>query len=133
AGLLTHGRSDVAKALRPVEQTVRAASPGERADLSGHESRLSGGDRVQRPAVRDALEIVLAALGEPQARSGDQVSHRARDEDLTGLRECGHAGADVYGEAADVVPAQLTFPDVQPGADLDSKFGDRVAHRLGAA
>ena len=47
----------------------------------------SGGEREDAPGLRDPLELMLAAIFEPESRSGDEVLDRARHENLTGARE----------------------------------------------
>ena len=47
--------------------------------------------------------------------------------------QCGHARADVHGDPADVIAADLTLAGVQPGAHLDAQRPDRVADRHRAA
>ena len=44
-----------------------------------------------------------------------------------------HAGADVDGDAADVVADQLALARVEAGADLEPERADGVADRAGAA
>ena len=58
---------------------------------------------VQRPAVGNALELVLAALLEGDARAGHEIAHRARDEHLARSSKIGDARSDVYGDAGDIV------------------------------
>src|SRR5439155_2156538 len=57
---------------------------------------------VQRPLSPDALEAMDAALHEAQARSRDQILHRAGDQHLVRVRLRSHARADVHGDAAHV-------------------------------
>src|SRR4051812_43163806 len=73
--------------------------------------RRSGADGVERPAFGAAFELMLTAIAEAQPRAGHQVSHRPRNEDLTGSGEAHDAGADVPRKTADVVAAQLAFAD----------------------
>jgi hypothetical protein len=58
-------------------------------------------DGEQFPGARDALEFVLAAVGEEDARSGQEVRDRARNQHLAGHGERGDAGSDMHGDAAD--------------------------------
>jgi hypothetical protein len=39
----------------------------------------SGSDGVKLPTIRDAFELVLAALGETEPRARNQIAHRSRD------------------------------------------------------
>ena len=66
-------------------------------------------NRVELPLVGDALQCVGAAIGEGDARARDQVLHGAGDEDLAGTGDRRDPCADVDGDAADVVVAQLNL------------------------
>ena len=59
-----------------------------------------------------------AALGEGEARAGDQVAHRLRHDDLAGLGLAGDARADVDRDAAELLTDDLAFAGMQAGADL---------------
>src|SRR6266508_2810450 len=43
-------------------------------------------DRVHEPGARHALELVFPAFGEHDARTGDEIGHGARDQDLARAR-----------------------------------------------
>src|SRR5947208_16184924 len=73
-------------------------------------------DRQHLPLARDALELVDAAIVERQARSDDEVAHRAGDDDLARVGQRGDAGADVDGEAGEVVAPLLALAGVDAGA-----------------
>src|SRR6186997_1424478 len=45
---------------------------------------LGGADGEESPFARDALQLVRPVLDEVEARSGDQVADRARDDHLPG-------------------------------------------------
>lgn len=62
---------------------------------------LDGG--VEPPFIGDAFEGVRAAVDEFDVGAGDEVFDGAGDEDFIGGCECGDAGCDVDGDAADVV------------------------------
>ena len=71
-----------------------------------------------------------AAIFEAEARADYEVLHGARDDDLARLGERGNPGADVYGDAADVVSDQLALAGVNPGAQCQAEpilIGDRGA------
>src|SRR5438067_8398793 len=65
--------------------------------------RKAAGDRIEPPRARHALQLVLAAVLEREARAGDEISYRARHEHLARARERGHARADVDSDAANAV------------------------------
>ena len=73
----------------------RASRPWGISERSRADRPLALRDGVERPASRDALQVVLAALGEPQSGAGDEIAHGARDQHLAGLGEGGDARADV--------------------------------------
>ena len=78
-------------------ETRATARPS--ADEVSHRGGLGG---VQPPAARHALELVLAAVGEAEARAGDQVLDGGRDEHFRWLCQRTNAGADVDGDAAHI-------------------------------
>src|SRR3954470_24988742 len=61
----------------------------------------------QAPASRDAPQPFLATLGEDESAADHEIADRARDEHLAGVGGAHHAGGDVDGHAADVVPDDL--------------------------
>jgi hypothetical protein len=48
---------------------------------------VSGGESEEAPRVRDALELMLAAILESKARARDEILHRAGDQYLAGGRK----------------------------------------------
>ena len=52
--------------------------PRQRSETRG----LSTGYRKQFPGARDPLQLVIAQVGELDARAHNEVRYRARDEDL---------------------------------------------------
>ena len=89
--------------------------------------------RVESPFAGDALERVGAPLLEAETRAGNEVLDGAGHEDLACSGERGDAGADVHGDAADLVSDDLALARMQPRADLDAEGTDAFADRLGAA
>jgi hypothetical protein len=75
---------------------------------------------------------VKPAIGERDARTGDQVLHRARDEQLAGAGARGDARADVHRDAAELVADDLTLAGVHSGPDRDPELMERVDELLGA-
>jgi len=69
------------------------------------------------PFTRHAFERVGTAILETKTRPGHQVLDRAGDEHLTALGECGHARADVNGDAAELIADDLAFAGVQTGGE----------------
>jgi hypothetical protein len=59
-------------------------------------------DGVLVPLRRHALQLVRPEVVEPQVRTGHQIAHRARHQDLAGLCLGHHPRADVDGDTADL-------------------------------
>src|SRR5215218_4420321 len=81
----------------------------------------------QAPCPGDALERVLAAIGEVDAGADDEVLDRVRDEHLARRRQRTDARTDVDGESADVVADRLALARVQTRAQLDAQIAHCVA------
>src|SRR5437588_9264333 len=62
----------------------------------------SSRSRVDLPAVRHALQLVLAAVGELDPGAGHEVLDRPRDQHLVRAGERADACGDVHGDSADV-------------------------------
>ena len=60
----------------------------------------------------NAFELLFAATSEGQARAGDEVAHRARDEHLARVCSRSDTGADVHGQPSDVHRVRLEFTGV---------------------
>jgi hypothetical protein len=85
------------------------------------------------PLVGYALERVHAAIGEGEARTGDEVSDRARNQDLAGLRKRCDACRDVHCDAADIVVDELALARVHTRPGFETK-APRLGHDcLGAS
>src|SRR5207248_11424098 len=69
---------------------------------------------------------------EADAGSVDEIAHRARDEHLARPRQRGDSGADVDGDAREIVAAQLAFATVDPGPDLEPEVAGTGCDRPGA-
>ena len=93
----------------------------------------SSDDRVDPPGAGNALELVLAAIGEFQPGAGDEVADSLGDEDLRRAGERGDPCADRHRKAADLAVDRPAFTRVQPGAQLDPQRCDRRPDRLCAA
>jgi hypothetical protein len=72
---------------------------------------------------------VLTTVLEQDARAGDQILDRARDEHFAGMSLGGDAGADVDGDPADLLVQELTLACMQPGSDLEPQLAEAVADR----
>src|SRR5262245_27018638 len=82
---------------------------------------------VEAPAVRDALELVLAPVLEHEPGPGNQVLHGLGHEHLRGARLGRDSGADRHGDPADLPVHQLALAGVDAGPDLDAEFADLLA------
>src|SRR5687768_10058057 len=87
---------------------------------------------VDGPRARDALQLVLAAWFEREARAGDEILDGARDEDLARPRERGDAGADVDGDAAHGAPRKLHLAGVDAAPELEAELARPSANGDGA-
>jgi hypothetical protein len=88
--------------------------------------------REDPPLARDAFQSFRSAIREAQARASDQILDGARHQNLAGGGEGGDAGADVDGDAADVVADHFALAGVEPGSDLDAERRDFLGDRAGA-
>src|SRR4051812_43618075 len=87
----------------------------------------SVGDGEELPATRDALEVVLAAIAELNARAGDQIGDRSGDQHFARAGKRANPCADVHADATDVVAPQLDLTGVEPGAQLEVERPGRAA------
>ena len=94
---------------------------------------LARGDGEQMPVAGHTLELVCAAVVELEARPDHEVAQRAGHQHLVRSGQCADPRADVHGDTADVVAANLALAGVQPGTYLDAERLHRVANRHGAA
>src|SRR5947207_3053428 len=100
--------------------------------LTSQESGSAGG-RIEPPLPRYPLELASSAVFETEARAGDKILDGPRDEDLARRRRRRDSRADVHGDAGDLLPRNLAFARVEPGANDETESGDRIADRLSAA
>ena len=93
-------------------------------------------DLIQAPRFRDTFELCRATFAKAETRAGDEVLHRARNKNFSGLSLLCHSGSDVYRDSADLAVHDLAFTGVQTGADLESELahalGDRASATNGA-
>ena len=59
---------------------------------------------------------MIAPVLELESLPDHQIAQRAGREHVVRPSECAHAGADVHGDFANVVAADLALSGVQPGA-----------------
>src|SRR5215207_505328 len=96
-----------------------------RGSLAGH--------REESPLAGHTLQCVHAAIGEGEARPGDEVLDRGRNQDFAGIRERRDACCDMHGDSADVIVYELALAGVQTGARFETESTRLVHDRLGAA
>src|SRR5829696_1600290 len=84
------------------------------------------------PLAGHTLQRVTTAVDEVDVGSVDEISHRARDKHLARTGEGGNPGADVHGDARQVVPAQLALTTVNAGPDLEPEVTGADRDRPGA-
>src|SRR5574342_733614 len=90
-------------------------------------------DSEEAPFAGDALECLNSPLFETDAGARDEVLDGAGDEDFACSGERGDPGADVDGDASDLVADDLALPRVKPRASLDAERQNASADRFGAA
>src|SRR3990170_2515242 len=132
----TSPRCSSSSPSRTPDRPGRRPPPGRRRARRPPSSRTASLARpspdhpVQAPAVGDALQLVPAGILEHEARAGHEILHRLGHEHLARSGERPDAGADVDGDATDVVAPPLDFARVQPSSDLDPEgahgLGDRA-------
>src|SRR5918911_699338 len=86
--------------------------------------------RIDLPRPGDALQLVLAALLEGDPGAGDEVAHRARDEDLTRPGQRRHPRAGVDGDPAHLPVRELALAGVEPRPELEPESPDRLLDRV---
>src|SRR5689334_15963464 len=93
----------------------------------------SGCGGIEPPFSRNASERVNAPVGEDDPRSDHDVLHGTGYQRLArACRGC-DAGADVYGDAADVAVGLLDLAGVQARAHVEPERSRAVADRERAA
>src|SRR6266550_3368945 len=90
-------------------------------------------DAKDLPRPWHALELVRAPTRESKSRSRDQVSHRARDQDLVRTREAHDARPDVNGDPSNAGLHDVELSSVEAGAHLDAKLVYALDNRERAA
>src|SRR5262245_30506568 len=82
-------------------------------------TRSDHGEQAPRPGR--AVQLVLAALLEGEARAGEEVADRARDDDFAGPGGRGDPGADPGGGPVRVGAHTLDLAGVDAGARLAAR------------
>jgi hypothetical protein len=93
----------------------------------------SGSNRVHAPRSWDASQLMFAAVVELKTRTGDEVDHRARDNDLARSGEGRDALPDVNGDAADVLAPKFYLTGMEARSHLDTEHANRFNDGLRAA
>ena len=134
------GEQPEARARKPGDELDRDEEAGgpdrdERgAPLRRHGGKARSADgRVQRPAFRHALELVLAALLERNPRADDGVAHRSSHQHVTRLGQRGHSYADVYGDSGDAVGEARELAGMEPAPHVEAAEACFVANSPGKA
>jgi hypothetical protein len=78
-------------------------------------------DRQELPGAGDATQLDGAAILEARARTDDQVTHGAGDEDFAGAGLAEDPRRDVYGDSPDVGVDQFALAGVDASADLEAQ------------
>src|SRR5436190_1610072 len=101
---------------------------------SGSDAGSAGADQGEDPArPGDALQLVLAAIVELEARALEQVAGRGRHQDFAGSGERGDPGGGVDRQAARAAGDDAHLAGVCTGPDPEAEVLDGRAHRGGAA
>src|SRR4029078_6178197 len=81
------------------------------------------------PSTRDTLEVVFATRGELDTGAGDQIGHRARDEDLARFGGSLNPCRGVHGDSTDVLSATFDLTGVDPDPKLELEAAARITDR----
>jgi len=84
---------------------------------------------VQQPLAGHALELVFSLSLKTEARTHDQVDHRARDEDLTGFSHPLNPLCQMDRDTGHVPSPLLDLTCVQPGPNLEAQLTHGVPDR----
>ena len=84
-------------------------------------ARLTFKARPSTSAADRASLGARATVMEPQTGAGHEIAHRAGDENLAGAGKCSDARCGVYGDATDILPADLNLASMEATAHLDAE------------
>ena len=76
--------------------------------------RAAMADCVEVPGAWHTFERVIPAVVELDPRPRDEIPDRSGDEDLVGFGQRRDPGADVHGNATDIVAGKLDLTRVEP-------------------
>src|SRR5690349_12806540 len=99
---------------------------------AGRFAHVSGG-REQSPLALHTLESAAAPVSEGQPGTDDEIFDGAGRQHFAGCCLGCDAGADVHGDAADVVSHALALARVQAGAHLETERAHGIANGQAAA
>src|ERR1700694_715956 len=92
--------------------------------------RVSGvADGIEPPLGRPARQLVCATILEIDVGAGSEVLNRSRNQHLAGGGGGRHSGADVHGEACDILPHALALAGVDPCTDFEAELGNLLDDR----
>ena len=97
-------------------------------DLGGTVGSPLGGYGVQLPVVRDAFELMAAAIVKRELGACDEVDDSAADQNLAGFGVFRNPRADMHSCTDEVVAARLDLPCVDTGADLQADGAERISN-----
>jgi hypothetical protein len=90
-------------------------------------------DGIKPPLARQALKFSHTSILKSDARAGDKVLNRARDDNLTGPSLRRYSGADMNCDASNFAVDELALAGVEPGTYLQPEFpSSSSACRVGA-
>jgi len=90
-------------------------------------------DCENTPFAGDALEGLVAAIAEAQARPGNKVLDRARHQHLARTGKRRDARADVNRNTADIVADHFALAGMESGTDFDPERPDLLGDCTRAA
>src|SRR6516164_10748993 len=76
---------------------------------------------------------MAAEVCEGKTGAGDEIAHRARNENLAAACDFGNAFGDVHGDSADILAAKLDLTSMETASDLDAERPYLLGDRRGAA
>src|SRR5262245_14525545 len=86
----------------------------------------------KRPITNYTPEVIGAAIGKAETRSGYQILHRARGPHFVGFGLGQYPCRRVDGDAADVAADEFDLARMQAAADVDAETVHLAAGRAGA-
>ena len=90
-------------------------------------------DGIEPPRAGDTFELVHASVFERDRRSGEEILHGVRDEDLAGSGFRRDSCADVDRDAPQTVADDLTLPGMEAYPQIDADLADGSEDRVRAS